>query len=73
MTKKHSQFKTENQSYLGADSGCARATEKLGEQSKCLDCPFRDCVYIDKSVLREYNKVKERQCKAAYNRRVRQG
>ena len=73
MTKKPSQFITENQSYLGVDSGCHWATEKLGEQSKCFDCPFGDCVYVDMSILREYTQAKNRECKAAYNRRVRQG
>jgi len=32
--------------YSGADSGCKVATEYLGRQSSCLDCPFkRKCVY----------------------------
>ncbi len=37
---------TDNESYNGADSGCKAATEKLGRQSPCLECPFPECVLI---------------------------
>ena len=30
--------------YKGADSGCEAATEYLGYQSSCLNCPFPKCV-----------------------------
>lgn len=32
--------------YRYSDSGCAFATEFLGHQSSCLDCPFiKRCIY----------------------------
>jgi len=27
------------------DTGCQYATEYLGRQSSCLDCPFSECVF----------------------------
>ena len=30
--------------YYFVDTGCSRATEYLGKKSKCLDCPFPDCI-----------------------------
>lgn len=38
-------MKTDNETYLGVDSGCPQATEYLGENSLCLRCPFKRCVY----------------------------
>jgi len=32
----------DTQGYAGIDSGCPTATEYLGEQSSCLNCPFED-------------------------------
>lgn len=27
------------------DTGCTYATEALGQQSRCFECPFKDCIY----------------------------
>ncbi len=37
----------ESISYCKADSGCKVATEHLGSQSLCLECPFPECIYDD--------------------------
>ena len=42
MTKKYS---TDAPAYSYADSGCPEATDYLGEQSHCYECPFPRCVY----------------------------
>ena len=31
--------------YRGYDSGCIEATNKLGYQSNCFQCPFPECVF----------------------------
>ncbi len=28
-----------------ADTGCQEATFKLGHQSRCLECPFANCIH----------------------------
>jgi hypothetical protein len=37
-------FSTDRKEHHGPDSGCRKATLKLGQQSKCFDCPFPKCV-----------------------------
>lgn len=42
-------YGTDKKSYSCADSGCAVASEYLGEQSKCQECPFPQCVLEGKN------------------------
>lgn len=37
-------------SYAGGDSGCQRATDHLGYQSSCLECPFPKCKLVEPGV-----------------------
>ena len=37
--------RTDGQSYTGADSGCADASDTLGYPSKCQECPYSSCIY----------------------------
>lgn len=47
---KHYKKLRESAFYKGNDSGCFAATEYLGYQSACLQCPFRKCVYDEPRV-----------------------
>lgn len=38
-------YKTDANTYTKEDSGCPEATRFLGYPSKCLLCPFKECVY----------------------------
>ena len=29
--------------YYHVDTGCSKATKHLKKQSRCLECPFKDC------------------------------
>ena len=50
---------TEGVSYLHKDSGCIRATDRLGYKSICLiNCPFDKCLHESEKQVRLH--IKER-------------
>lgn len=57
--------------YSGADSGCKVATEYLGRQSSCLDCPLRKCVYDERGI--GVQRLKKRRRNEEIIRRWKQG
>lgn len=46
---------------VASDKGCRHATEYLGEQSYCLDCPFPECVFDKPNRLRYWKESKKRE------------
>ncbi len=55
---------TDSRSYSGTDSGCRAATDELGVQSSCLDCPFAKCIF-DRA--RDRNKRRNREIRRSYS------
>jgi hypothetical protein len=40
-------YNTDSESYRDHDSGCRWASDFLGRQSSCFNCPFTECKYAD--------------------------
>ena len=40
----------DSETYRGEDSGCKLATEFLGHQSNCRECPFDRCFHDDRGL-----------------------
>ena len=43
------QREQDHRRYRGADSGCKVASAYLGRQSLCFDCPFPECVKVNRA------------------------
>ena len=51
--------------YSGADSGCKQATDYLGYQSSCLECPFPECV-LGKHTIKPAKEARNNEIKERY-------
>ena len=64
-------YVTDGINYANPDSGCEKASEYLGYQSSCLECPFDTCV-LDESA-REALVARRAKRNAEISRLCRQG